>query len=53
MENKVIQNKFWDELCQLKFDLCYLDLCISQSRKWDNFVNVFTAITSSTRPWFE
>lgn len=48
MEQKTIQNKFWDELCQLRFDLFYLDDCISYSRKCDDFINMFTAITSSS-----
>lgn len=48
MEQKSIQNKYWDELCQLRFDLFYINECIDISRKYDNFINIFTAITSSS-----
>jgi len=47
-ENMEIQNKFWDELCKLRFELFYLDDCVSHSRKLDNIINIITAIASSS-----
>jgi len=42
-----MQEKFWSELCQIKFDLFYLGEYIDHSEKCDNLINLITAITSS------
>ena len=48
VEDSYIQKKYWDELCQLKFELFYLGEYIAHSEKCDNVINIMTAITSSS-----
>lgn len=43
-----MQRKFWDEMCQLKFELFYLEEYISNSYDWDKRINFITAIASSS-----
>jgi len=43
-----IQNKYWKDLVQLRFDLFYLDEYCGQSYEYDKYINIITAIASSS-----
>lgn len=43
-----IQEKYWLDLIQAKFSSYYADERLNESYKINNFINIFTAITSST-----
>ncbi|OAA91277.1 hypothetical protein [Clostridium ljungdahlii] len=42
-----MQNRFWNRMVQIKFEILYFNEYIEQSGKFDICVNTFTAITSS------
>jgi len=41
------QKRYWQELVQLKFELCYLDEYKGRTEKVNQTIQMFTAITSS------
>lgn len=42
-----LQERYWKELVQLKFENFYLDEYLNHSYKLDNTINIITAISSS------
>jgi hypothetical protein len=43
-----MQKKFWNRMTSLKFQLLYLNEYIAQSFKYDNYINIFIALSSSS-----
>ncbi len=43
-----IQNKYWQDLVQMKFECFYINEYLSHSHRQNNMINILTAITSSS-----
>lgn len=43
-----MQEKYWNYMVQIKAWIFYLDLYIDDSYKWENKINIFSAIASSS-----
>ncbi|NFE83116.1 hypothetical protein FC754_03030 [Clostridium botulinum] len=43
-----MKEKFWGHMTALKYQIYYLDEYMEESYKWDNYINIFTAVTSAS-----
>lgn len=43
-----MQNRYWNYMKEIKFDMFYLDLYAERSYMWNKLINIFTAVASST-----
>ncbi len=44
----MVQKKYWEDLVQLRFQLFYLEEYLSQSYRYDSWINIIMAIASSS-----